>query len=328
MTTIDFSGPLAHELREYLAMRQVAGGVSWATVKQLRTLDRFSQSIPLPSRTIDERFARAWLAPCEARGPNTRRGRYFLLRRFCLFLVAHRPDTFVPSPSLCPRRRPVAPPHIYTREEIRLLLDEALRLRDWDRWHPCPIRSHTMHTIFLLLATTGLRISEALHLPLKDVDLDRGVLTVRQSKFRKSRLVPVSTGTLAVLCQYAGLRCKVAAVDPEAAFFVSGRQRAYSYSTVNRLFQHITTQVGIRTPTGGGPRLHDLRHTFAITRLLLWYREGANVMARLPRLTTYLGHTRISDTEVYLQATTELLAEASQRFHHFAADTLPQGGRS
>jgi len=105
------------------------------------------------------------------------------------------PGPFVVGESLRPRGRPPAPPRIYTREELRLLLDGALSHRNWERWHRWPIRSKTMHAIILLLATSGLRISEALHLTLQDVDLEAGVLSIRQSKFRKSRLVPLSAGT-------------------------------------------------------------------------------------------------------------------------------------
>jgi integrase len=154
--------------------------------------------------------------------------------------------------------------------------------------HPCPIRSATLHTLILLLATSGLRISEALHLTLADVDLTAGVLSIHQSKFRKSRLVPVSAGTLDALRRYHDRRVAVAPADLAGAFFVSGRGTGYSPSTVQALFHDLTVQTGLREPGGRGPRLHDLRATFAVTRLLLWYRDGEYVMARLvpprPRL--------------------------------------------
>jgi integrase len=178
--------------RRKLPLMQPAGE---AILDYLREERPPSLERQLPSSTIDEAFASAWLAPCDSRGPNTRVARYHLLRRVCRFLAKRRPGTFIPGESLRPRRRPAALPHIYSREEVRLLLDGALTLPDWERWHPCPIRSKTMHAIILLLATAGLRISEALHLTLQDVDLEQGVLSIRQSKSRKSRLVPLSTGT-------------------------------------------------------------------------------------------------------------------------------------
>jgi integrase len=328
MTRNHFSGPLAAELADFTATLEAGASANRTTLTQLRALDRLTQESPLQSGTIDEAFARAWLAPCESRGPNTRRSRYYLLRRFCHFLAKRRPGTFVPGESLRPRGRPPKPPHIYSREELRLLLDGASSLRDWDTWHPCPIRSKTMHAIILLLATSGLRISEALHLTLQDVDLENGVLSIRQSKFRKSRLVPISAGTLEMLRRYYELRVAVAPADPAEALFVSGHGKAYSTSCVQGMFRDIAVQAGLREPKGRGPRLHDLRATFAVTRLLQWYRDGGNVMARLPLLSTYLGHACVSDTEVYLRITTSLLQEANTRFHAFAQDILPAGGNS
>ncbi len=328
MIANQFSGPLASEFEDFVATLEAGASANRTTLTQLRALDRFTKQSELPSGTIDEPLVRAWLAPCESRGPNTRRARYYLLRRFCRFLARRRAGTFVPGESLRPRGRPPRPPHIYSREEVRLLLDGALSLRDWEKWHPCPIRSNTMHAVILLLATSGLRISEALHLTLQDVDLQSGVLSIRQSKFRKSRLVPLSPGTADVLRSYRKLRVAMAHADPAEAFFVSGLGKAYSTGCVQGMFRDIAINAGLRRPTGRGPRLHDLRATFAVTRLLQWYRDGDDVMARLPLLSTYLGHACVSDTEVYLRITTALLQEANTRFHAFAQDILPSGRES
>lgn len=328
MNATRFCGPLAAELSDFTSTLEASAVANKAMLAQLRALDRLTAEIALPSGTIDEAFARAWLAPCESRGPNTRLGRYHMLRRFCRFLAKRRPQTFIPGESLRPRRRPSAPPHIYSREEVRLLLDGALSLRDWEEAHPCPIRSRTMHAIILLLATAGLRISEALHLTLQDVNLEAGVLSIRQSKFRKSRLVPLSMGTADVLRRYRELRDTVAPSGPDEGFFVSGRGKAYGTGYVWRMFHDIAVAAGLRGQTGRGPRLHDLRATFAVTRLLEWYRDGHNVMNRLPLLSTYLGHACVSDTEIYLRITTALLEQANTRFHAFARDVLPSGGES
>jgi integrase/recombinase XerD len=328
MTTNIFSGPLAAEFADFAATLEASASANKTTLTQLRALDRFTKETALSKGTIDEAIARAWLAPCASRGPNTRRARYHLLRRFCRFLVKRHPATFVVGESLRPRGRPAAPAHIYSREELRLLLDGAHSLRDWEKWHPCPIRSKTMHAVILLLATSGLRISEALHLTMQDVDLAAGVLSIRQSKFRKSRLVPLSAGTLGTLRSYHALRITVTSVAPGEAFFVSGRGKAYSIGTVQGMFREIAVQVGLRGPKGRGPHLHDLRATFAVTRLLKWYRDGDNVMACLPLLSIYLGHACVSDTEVYLRITTTLLQEANTRFHAFAQDVLANGGQS
>jgi len=323
---VHFSGPLAAELAEFTATLEASAVANRTLLRRLRALDRFTQERTLVSGTLDEAFARAWLTPCESRGPNTQAAYYCLLRRFCRFLAKRRPQTFIPGESFRPRRRPAKQPHIYSREEIRLLLDGALSLRDCQTRHHCPIRSQTMYTIILLLATAGLRISEALNLTLKDVDLTGEVLSIWQSKFRKSRLVPLSKGTAEVMRRYRQLRDEVAPIDPGDAFFVSGHRKAYGLRYIDWMFRAIAIEKGLRGPTGSGPRLHDLRATFAVTRLLEWYRDGDNVMNRLPLLSTYLGHARVSDTEVYLQITTALLEQASTRFHALARNVLPAGG--
>jgi len=328
MTATPFSGPLATEFVEFATTLELSARANKTTLAQLHALDRLTQYNPLWSGTIDEALARAWLAPCASRGPNTRRARYHLLRRFCRFMAKRHSGIFIPGDALRPRGRPPRRPHIYSREEVRLLLDGALLLRDWTGWHHCPIRSKTIHAVILLLATSGLRISEALHLKLQDADLNAGVLSIRQSKFRKSRLVPLSAGTLAVLRGYHKRRVAVASADPAEPFFVSGRGNAYSICRVEALFRDLAIKATLREPKGRGPCLHDLRATFAVTRLLQWYRDGENVMARLPLLSTYLGHACVSNTQVYLQSTTTLLQEANTRFHAFARDILPTGGQA
>ena len=328
MKATRFSGPLAAHLAAFVATLEASATSNKATLTLLGALDQMTRQSTLPSGTIDEAFVRRWLAPCESRAPSTQLRRYNLLRRFCRFLVRRNPGTFIPGESLRPLRRPAARPHIYSREEIRSLLKGALSLRDWQGSHHCPIRSTTMHAIILLLATAGLRISEALHLTLRDVDLDNRVLSIRQSKFRKSRIVPLSDGTADMLRRYRDLRVAVAIAGPDEAFFVSGRGKAYGICWVEQMFRGIAIQADLRGPTGRGPRLHDLRATFAVTRLLAWYRNGDDVMNRLPLLSTYLGHARVSDTQVYLQITTALLEQGNARFHAFARDLLPGGGES
>src|SRR5260370_5107299 len=143
------------------------------------------------------------------------------MRRFSRCVPARGAGASVPGESVRPRGRPRRPPHIDTRDEVRALLAGALALRDWASRHPCPIRSTTLHTVILLLATSGLRISEALHLTLQDVDLAEGVLPIRQSKFRKSRLVPVSARALQALRAYHDLRIAIAPPHPARAVFAS-----------------------------------------------------------------------------------------------------------
>ena len=321
-----FRGPLAGEFAAFAATLEASATANKTTLTQLRALDRYTAQRGLPSGTIDENLAKAWLADCAARAPNTRRARYYLLRRFCRFLAARCPGTFVPGESLRPRRRPPKLPHIYTRDEVRALLAGALALRDWTsraslpdpvgdpaRGHPAAghvrladLRSAAPHPagcgpgrgcplgppveVPQVPARPGLRrdAGDAAHLP--------------RPAYRSGPRRP-GRGLLRLRSRHPA-----------------------STSTVQAIFHDLTVQAGLREPDGSGPRLHDLRATFPVTRLLLWYRDGEPVMARLPLLSTYLGHACISDTEVYLRITTALLQEANTRFHAFAEALLPAAG--
>lgn len=209
-----------------------------------------------------------------------------------------------------PRQRPV--PHIYTDEELGLLLDAAKKA---SRRHP--IRGATVHAIVGLGAATGMRISEVLRLDRKDVDLRTGVLSVVRTKFNKDRLVPVHATTLEVLRRYAELRDAHFGEVASPAFFLNLRARRYSRHTVQIDFWRLGRSTGLRKGSGPGPRYHDLRHTFAVRRLAGWYREGLDLQAMLPVLATYMGHAHYTDTAYYLGATAELLGLAVERFASF-----------
>ncbi len=193
------------------------------------------------------------------------------------------------------------------------------------------LRPHTYATLFGLLYCTGLRISEALALRLADVDLDTDLLLVRESKFHKSRRLPLSAGVSNALRRYQEERTKRAfPTDPDASLFVNERRGECAYCRACATFLFIARRVGVRGPAGTrGPRIHDLRHTFAVHRLLDWYRDGGDVQSRLPLLADYLGHVSIVSTQVYLNITAELLHEAARRFqppgqpgHDCKGDTL------
>jgi integrase len=171
-------------------------------------------------------------------------------------------------------------------------------------------------TLLSLLSCTGLRISEALGLTMGDVDLQEGILLVRESKFHKSRAIPLHPSAVRALKRYRQTRNGMRhSAEPDSSFFMNECRRPLSYSTVCATFLEIARHAGVRAPAGQrGPRIHDLRHSFAVGRLLAWYRDGGNVQARLPLLATYLGHVSIVSTQVYLDMTPDLLKEAAKRF--------------
>jgi integrase/recombinase XerD len=219
--------------------------------------------------------------------------------------------TFKPSP-LPPFR-----PHIYTTAELSALLSATSVLKSVRN----PLQPLTFRTLLIILYGTGMRVGEALRLSLRETDLHSRVLTVRDTKFFKSRLVPLGprlTGELAAFRKRRGA-LPMPQLD-DSAFFASSTGRALPYQHVITLFQRVRKGAGIQRDEGSSypPRLHDLRHTAAVHRVIAWYRDGADVQRLLPQLATYLGHKDLRSTQHYLTMTPELLERASLRFLHYA----------
>jgi integrase len=205
-------------------------------------------------------------------------------------------------------------PHIYSDHQLRELVLAAAKLKPTYRLRPL-----TYSTLFGLLASTGLRVSESLNLRREHVDLARGIMRIEQTKFRKSRLVPLHSTVSQAMRQYACERDHDPSARNSDAFFVGGHGQALPYPTVQYTFRRLRTQLGWRSngmlPQ---PRMHDLRHSFACRRLLRWYDEGVDVDHAIAALATYLGHGKVTDTYWYLTGTAELLSKAGQRFEQFA----------
>jgi integrase len=242
------------------------------------------------------------------------------VRQFARYRALLDPATEVPPPGLLGRlpRRPQR--HIYSDAELSELLDQAGRLLPRRG-----LRPRTYVTFFSLLACTGLRVSEACRLAVEDVDLIAGVLTVREGKFRKARLVPLHPSTTAALARYAAERDS--RCDGPGRFFRTERTPALHKDTVEKTFGRIRTRLGW-TAEGRAhqPRIHDLRHSFAVRRLLCWYEEGADLDRKLLALSLYLGHAHVSDTYWYLTGVPELMAITARRFERFANSS--QAGES
>jgi len=219
-----------------------------------------------------------------------------------------------PLPTVLPQRPPAFVPYIYSHDEVRRLLQaaESFRAR---RLEPVTARA-----MILLLYGTGLRVREAINLDRADVDLADAVLTVRHTKFDKSRLVPFGTQLRDVLVQYA-VGHPPAASEPEetAPFFTMRTGARVSQPALEARFRRVRELAGVRRSDGARyqPRLHDLRHTFAVHRLTSWYQQGANVQQLLPHLSVYLGHSYLCHTQVYLSMTPNLLQEAGARFEKY-----------
>jgi integrase len=236
--------------------------------------------------------------------------RLSIVRGFARHRSATDPRTQIPAEGLLPYRPKRARPYLYSDEEIRRLLQAALALPGNGG-----LRPWTYRCLFGLLSVSGLRISEARDLELQDVDLQAGVLTIRGAKFGKSRLIPLHASTRRVLADYLARRARHWRGRAVSSYvFVSSRGTRLDGGDIRRTFYALSRQIGLRGPSDHhGPRLHDLRHRFAVTTLVRWYRAGEDAERRLPILSAYLGHVHVSDTYWYLSAWPELMREAMAR---------------
>jgi integrase len=241
-----------------------------------------------------------------------------VVRQLAEYLSAIDPRTEVPPVDLLPSKYRRRSPYIYSDNEVRRLVRAAEKLPS-----PTGLRAWTYATLLGLLAVTGMRLGEALALDRGDVDLETGVVTIRRTKFRKARLVPVHDTTREQLTRYARQRDRVHRPPRSDAFLVSKRGLRLVAATVHHTFVVLSRQLGLRAPArshGHGPRLHDLRHRLAVTTLMRWYQDGSIVDAQLPILATYLGHTKVSDTYWYLSAVPQLVCLAMARLERKAGD--------
>jgi integrase len=230
-------------------------------------------------------------------------------------LASLDPATEFPQGAIFGRSHRRLAPHIYSEQEICDLLTATRRLAPHGGLRPA-----TYETIFGLIAATGLRLSEALHLRCGDVDLDQGVLTVRNTKFRKSRHVPLHPTVVAALNRYVEVRARHGAIDRNTLLFLSSSGDVLPTRTVHWVFQRLRGELR-RTARGAyaQARIHDLRHTFICRRVQLWHGHGADIGNAMAALSTYVGHAKVSDTYWYLTGVPELMAIACGRFERFAA---------
>lgn len=239
--------------------------------------------------------------------PNWWGKRLSVVRGFARHLQGLEPGHEVPPTGMFPTRSLRATPYLYEDEDVVRLMVAArsLRIRSWAR---------TIETVIGLLAVTGMRVGEVVHLDLADVDWAEGILTVRSGKFGKSRQVPLHGSTVTALRAYSEQRARPGCQVRTNAFFVSVFGDRLNYGSVHKTFHRLVRDLGPnRLSAHHGPRLHDLRHTFAVRTLLAWYRDGGDVARRLHLLSTYLGHADPAATYWYLSAAPELLGLAAER---------------
>lgn len=296
---------LAEAAEQYLRLRRSLGHDLADAHRLLPRFVAYLDGIGASTVTIAAAMAWAQQPPTDPNSTVWPR-RLTVARGFARHMAGLDPGTEVPPPGLIPLRQQWRPPFIYSPADIAALMAQARAMR----WR-LPAATH--ETVIGLLAATGMRIGEVIRLDRSDVDLANGVLTIRESKFGKSRQVPVLDCTVAALDHYAQQRNRLCPRPTTPGFFVSIQGTRLIYQVVQEVFRRLRDTARIGTDAPSRPRIHDLRHTFAVSTLVDWYRAGDDIQARLPMLSTYLGHRDPRSTYWYLSAAPELLALAANR---------------
>lgn len=296
---------LRQALDDYLRLRRSLGHkmaeAAWLLPDFVAFLEERGQT------TVTVTAALAWVRKRESDVVTTVSPRRIsAVRGFARYLSGVDPATEIPPLGLVPHRQRWRQPFIYSDADVIAVMTAA------DEIGP-PLRAATYRTLVGLLAATGLRVGEAINLDHDDIDWAEGVLRIRETKFGKSRLVPLEPSGVDALREYDVLRNRIAPCPEDPSFFVSRTRRRLVYAVVAPTFRRLVTSAGVGTDAPNPPRLHDLRHSFAVRALLTWYRTGADVQAKIPSLSTYLGHREPSSTYWYLSAAPELLALAAAR---------------
>ena len=295
---------LRHALNDYLALRREFGYrlkntgellVKFVDFCELADAHVVTIELALAWATLPKECSRVWGA-CRLRA----------VRGFARYLHTIDPRTEVPPTRLLPDGPHRVTPYLYSLDQVRDLMEAARALA-------FPLRATTSETIIGLLATSGLRVGEALGLDRDDVDVREGALTVRRTKFNKTRRVPIHPTSVEALSEYARRRDQLMPRPSSRAFFVSASGTRVTYGSFRATFSGLVHQVHLEVRPSCRPRIHGLRHTFAMNVLTRWYEQGADVPALLPSLSTYLGHADPASTYWYLSGTQELLREAATR---------------
>jgi integrase len=294
---------LSRHVEDYLRLRRALGYKLERAGHLLPKLAAYLETAG--ATTVTAQLAIEWARLPEHAHPNHWAQRLTIARGFARYLQTIDPTTEVPPSGVFPARRCRPTPYLWSQGDVCRLLERARMLHS-------PLRAATHEALFGLLAATGMRLGEAIGLRRDDVDLRAGLVTIRQAKFDRVRLVPLHPTAIEALSVYAAERDHLCPRRRCDAFFISTAGTALSRSAVDKTLRGITTAMGLRTDTVR-PRAHDLRHSFAVDTLIRWYQSGLDVDEHIAVLSTYLGHVSPADTYWYLSAAPELMALAAER---------------
>jgi integrase/recombinase XerD len=314
-----FQSVLSACMEKFLQEKHACGYAYHEATRILRRLDDFLVQEGLTIQELPGSVARKWLAKKAHESAGTHQQRITVTRQFSRFLLRLGYSAYVPDFTLATRNRSSFVPRMLTDGELRKFFRAVDALEPTAR---SPFRHLIMPEVFRLLYGCGFRVGEVLKLRVRDVDLNQGIITVRQGKFRKDRLVPPVLPLVNRLRKYATHFEKR---PPDAIFFPRPNGGPFSLRTVYTLFRQLLLQCEIsHGGRGKGPRIHDARHQFAVQALRRWYQDGEDLDAKLPLLATYLGHVNLSGTQHYLHLTAELFPEITARADAAFGDVIPR----
>jgi len=315
-------------IERYISLKRALGRGYRNEEYVLRLLDGFAarESHEAAPDLTPQLFA-AWCRTQEYLTQTVRRSRMRIVRNLCLYRRRTEPGCFIPDKELFPRNHQPVSPHVFTEDEVQRLLAEADTL---EPTAPSPLRRENHRLAVVLLFTTGIRRGELVRLTLADFDKGEKTLAIRESKFHKSRLVPLSRSTTGEMLSFLDRRRAAGAPQLPTSPLLWNRcdgGRAYTGEGLAMGLHNLMRDAGIFKPDGRVPRVHDLRHSFAANVLLRWYRAGIDITARLPYLATYMGHVSVVSTQRYIQFTQQLAAQAGERFEKHCGASIPFGAQ-
>jgi integrase/recombinase XerD len=308
---------LRQSIREYLALRRSLGFKMSEAARPLAQFATFMEK--RRASYVTQALALTWAQIPQHAQPSHWASRLCHVRQFARYRSASDPRTQIPASGLLPFKPKRARPYLYTDGQIQQLLKTTLHMPLSPKHRNlCALLPWVYYCLFGLLSVSGLRLGEARNLKLDDVDLRAGVLTVRGGKFGKDRWIPLHTSTCKVLTRYLEKRKRHWAGRAVSSYlFVSSWGNRLDTGSIHRAFYAASRRVGLRGASDShGPRLHDLRHRFATTTLVNWYRSNEDPERRLPLLSAFLGHVHVADTQWYLSGSPELMREAMRRLEH------------
>lgn len=309
-----FSSRPAAVFARYVDLKRALGRRFDVPARTLQDLDRFLHDHKTNYPDLNAAAFHAWCRTHEHVASGVRRVRMLEVYAFCLYRRRSESQCFVPDPSSFPAYHQRLKPYIFSEAEVASLLRAASSLQ---RNPSSPLRPEVIRLAIVLLFTTGMRRGELLGLTFRDYDRRESTLHIRETKFYKSRLLPINSGIADEIERYLSIRARRQfPVAPDTAFIWNATRggRAYSGTSLQLCLRPLLQQCNIVTPKGRPPRIHDFRHSFAVNALLRWYKLGADVAAKLPLLATYLGHGSAVSTHHYLHFVEPLRTAASRRF--------------